>query len=131
MSRENVELSHRAAEAFNRRDLDAYLATQAEDVEGVPLATDMEGQYRGHGGTRRWWAAQFDSFPDLTIEVVQMTDPGDLTIAELRMRGHGAGGAVPVDVTIWRVSRWRDGKCVWWATYRSEAEALEAVGLSA
>lgn len=60
-----------------------------------------------------------------------MTDPGDLTIAELRMRGHGAGGAVPVDVTIWRVSRWRDGKCVWWATYRSEAEALEAVGLSA
>jgi hypothetical protein len=41
MSRENVELSHRAAEAFNRRDLDAYLATQAEDVEGVPLATDM------------------------------------------------------------------------------------------
>ena len=27
MSQENVELSYRAFDAFNRRDLDAYLAT--------------------------------------------------------------------------------------------------------
>ena len=53
MSAENVELSYRAAEAFNRRDLDAFLALQANDVEGVPLASDMEGGYHGHGGTRR------------------------------------------------------------------------------
>ena len=130
MSQENVELSHRAAEAFNERDLDAFLALQADDVEGVPLASDMEGGYHGHAGTRRWWAAQFDSFPDLTIEVVGMRDPGDITIASLRMRGHGAGGAVPVDMTIWRVSRWRDGKCTWWGSFRSEEDALDAIGLS-
>jgi ketosteroid isomerase-like protein len=130
MSQHNVELSYRAAEAFNRRDLGAYLATQDEDVEGIPLAIDMEGVYRGHAGTRRWWAAQFGSFPDLTIEVLQISDPGDLTIAELRMRGHGAGGSVPVDTTIWRVSRWRDGRCTWWGSFRSEADAREAMGLS-
>jgi hypothetical protein len=129
MTQENVELSYRAAEAFNRRDRSAFLALQDDDVEGVPLASDMEGGYRGHDGTRRWWAAQFDSFPDLTIEVVDMLDRGDLTIAALRMRGHGAGGAVPVDMTIWRVSRWRGRRCIWWGTFRSKSEALEAVGL--
>jgi hypothetical protein len=41
------------------------------------------------------------------------------------------GGAVPVDTTIWRVSRWRDGKCTWWGRFRSESDALQAMGLSA
>jgi hypothetical protein len=127
MSQENVDLSYRAADAFNRRDLATFLALQADDVEGIPLASDMEGGYHGKGGTRRWWAAQFDAFPDLTIEVVEMSDPGDVTIAGLRMRGHSASGAVPVDMTIWRVSRWRDRKCIWWGSFRSEEEALEAL----
>jgi ketosteroid isomerase-like protein len=122
-----AELSRRAADAFNRRDLDAYLALQAKDVLGVPLATDMEGEYHGHGGTKRWWKAQFDAFPDLTIEILDMTEHGDATVAALRMRGHGAGGSVPVDMEIWRVTRWRDGHCYWWASYRSEADALAAV----
>jgi hypothetical protein len=130
MSQENVDLSYRAADAFNRRDLATFLALQADDVEGIPLASDMEGGYHGHAGTRRWWAAQFDAFPDLTIEVFKMSDPDDVTIAELRMRGHSASGAVPVDTTIWRVSRWRDRKCVWWGSFRSEEDALEALGLS-
>jgi hypothetical protein len=126
-SADNVELSYRAADAFNRRDPDAFVALMDNDVEGHPLAMDMEGGYCGHAGTRRWWNAQFDSFPDLTIEVLEMSDLGEVTVAALRMRGHGAGGSVPVDVTIWRVSRWRDHKCVWWGTFRSEAHALQAV----
>jgi hypothetical protein len=126
-SADNVELSYRAADAFNRRDPDAFVALMDSDVEGHPLAMDMEGGYCGHAGTRRWWNAQFDSFPDLTIEVLEMNDLGEVTVAALRMRGHGAGGSVPVDVTIWRVSRWRDHKCVWWGTFRSEADALQAV----
>ena len=54
MSRENVDLSYRAADAFNQRDLGAVLALQDDEVEGVPLASDMEGGYHGHDGTRRW-----------------------------------------------------------------------------
>ncbi len=126
-SADNVELSYRAADAFNRRDPGAFVALMDNDVEGHPLAMDMEGGYCGHAGTRRWWNAQFDSFPDLTIEVLEMNDLGVVTVAALRMRGHGAGGSVPVDVTIWRVSRWRDHKCVWWGTFRSEGDALQAV----
>ena len=35
MSQENVELTYRAIDAFNRRDLDAYLALMDDDVEAV------------------------------------------------------------------------------------------------
>jgi hypothetical protein len=129
-SADNAELSVRAAEAFNRRDLDGFLGLMDEDVEGHPLAMDMEGGYCGHSGTKRWWSAQFDSFPDLTIEILDMNERDDLTIAELCMRGTGAGGAVPVNTTIWRVSQWRSGKCVWWGTFRSAEEAMAARGLA-
>jgi hypothetical protein len=129
-SADNVELSYRAADAFNRRDPDAFLALMDDEVEGHPLAMDMEGGYHGHAGTLRWWEAQFDSFPDLMIEVLEMSEREDLTIAALRMRGRGAGGSVPVDVTIWRVSQWRGGKCIWWGTFRTEEEARQTRGLS-
>jgi len=129
MSEDNVKLGYRAADAFNRRDLGAFLALQDDDVQGVPLAVDMEGGYRGHDGIRRWWGDLFDAFPDLTIEVVEVRDHGDLTISAVRMRGHGAGGAAPVDMTIWRVARWRRQKCIWWGTFRTESDALEAMGL--
>jgi ketosteroid isomerase-like protein len=33
MSEENVELAHRAYDAFNRRDLDAFLAFNDPEVE--------------------------------------------------------------------------------------------------
>jgi hypothetical protein len=129
LAQANVELSHRAADAFNRRELDEFLALQDADVEGVPLASDLQGTYRGHAGTRRWWSELFEAFPDLTIDVLELRTHDDLTIAAVRMRGHGAGGATPVDMTLWRVDRWRDQKVVWWGSFRTEADALEAAGL--
>lgn len=100
-----------------------------KDVEGHPLAMDMEGGYCGHSGTKRWWEAQFDSFPDLTIEVLDMIEADDVTIAKLCMRGHGAGGSVPVKTVIWRASRWSGDKCTWWGTFRSEEDARIAMGV--
>ena len=55
MSRENVELAHQAAEAFNRRDLDAFLALMDDDVEIGLAHVVIEGGLRGHDGVRRWW----------------------------------------------------------------------------
>ena len=53
MSQENVELAYRVVDAFNRRDLDAYLAVMDDDVEIVSLLAAMEGGYHGHDGLRR------------------------------------------------------------------------------
>jgi hypothetical protein len=45
MSRENVGLFHDAVDAFNRRDLDAFLALIDPDAEFTPEA--LSGRYRG------------------------------------------------------------------------------------
>jgi ketosteroid isomerase-like protein len=129
MSQENVELGHRVVDAFNRRDLDALLALMDDDVEGVPPLASIEGHYHGHAGIRRWWNSLFSGLSDFTVEVVEVHDLGDLTVAVLRNRAHGAVSNAPVEERLWLVGEWRDGKIMWWQSFRTEPEALEAAGL--
>jgi ketosteroid isomerase-like protein len=131
MSQENVELVYRTTDAINRRDLDASLAPMDDEVEVIPRAGLMEGTLHGHDGVRRWWETMLDVFPDFTVEVDDVRDVGDRTIATLYVRGHGAGSNVPAEDMLWLVQRWRDGKCIWLRIFdsRDEALALEAVGL--
>src|SRR6186997_3577214 len=130
MSQENVELYRRGIEAFNRRDLDAFLALAHADVVGVSRVLAIEGDsYRGHDGTREWWRDLLGVFPDFRIEVVWVRDAGDLTVSELRNSAHGEGSAALAEL-VWQVSEWRDGRVVRWQMYETEHDALEAAGLS-
>jgi ketosteroid isomerase-like protein len=129
MSQANVELTHQAYDAFNRRDIDAFLGIMAADVKAFPRQVAMEGAYRGHAGIRRWWADLLGVFPDFAIEVVEVRDLGDVTLSALRFLGHGADSDTPFVDTVWMVGDWRDKKVVRWRVLSTEAEALEAVGL--
>jgi ketosteroid isomerase-like protein len=129
MSHENVELVRRAYDAFNRRDWDAFVALIDDDVEIVTRIAAIEGPRRGHDGMRGWWETMLAAFPDFDVEVVEVRDLGDVTLAPLRALGHGAGSNVPFEDLLWHTGRWRRGKCVWWAAFPTEAEALEAAGL--
>jgi ketosteroid isomerase-like protein len=130
MPQQNVDLHHRAIDAVNRRDLDAFLALMDHEVEAVSRIVAVEGGLHGHDGIRQWWESWFSAFPDYDIEVVEMRDLGDVTVATLRALGHGAGSAVPVEDRIWLAVRWRRGKVVWWQVFHTWAETLDAVGLS-
>ena len=131
MSQENVELYRQGIDAFNRRDLDAFLALADPDVVGVARVQAIEGgTHRGHDGARQWWDNLLGVFPDFTIEVVSVRDTGRLTVSALRLRGHGEGSDAPVEQLVWQVSEWRDGRVVRWEMYESEQDALEAAGLS-
>jgi ketosteroid isomerase-like protein len=130
MSQENVELHQRAFEAFNRRDLDAFLALADLTIELVPLNLELEGgAYRGHAGVRSFWKDYLTVFPDFGVELDEVRDLGDVTVARVRLRGHGTGSEVPFEQPIWQVAHWRRQKCVWWHSFRSEDNALEAAGL--
>ena len=129
MSQENVELYRRGIEAFNQRDLEAFLALADPDVVGISRVLAIEAEsYRGHDGTREWWKDLLGVFPDFTIEVVWVRDAGDLTVSELRNSVHGEGSAALAEL-VWQVSEWRDGRAVRWQMYESEQDALEAAGL--
>jgi ketosteroid isomerase-like protein len=129
MSGQNVELYRRGIEAFNRRDLDEFLALAHPDVVGISRVLAIEGKaYRGHDGTREWWNDLLGVFPDFTIEIVWVRDTGDLTVSELRNSARGEGSAALAE-HVWQVSEWRDGRVVRWQIHASEQAALEAAGL--
>jgi ketosteroid isomerase-like protein len=130
MSHENVELAYRAVEAFNRRDLDALLALMDDDVEVVSRIVVFEGGLRGHDGVRRWWQNWLDTWPDYEVEVVEVRDAGDVTVAAMRAMAHGAGSEVPFEDTVWQLARWRARKCIVWRIFTNRSEAFEAAGLS-
>jgi ketosteroid isomerase-like protein len=135
MSQGNAELLYRAYDAFNRRDIDAFLALCDPDGELISRIVALEGgrPYRGHDGVRRWWENLLAVFPDFSSEIDEVRDLGDVTVARVRVRGHGSHGMesdVPMEQTQWHVIEWRHKKAIWMRICRSEDEALEAAGLS-
>ena len=131
MSQANVELQHRVIDAFNRRDLDAYLALADHDLEFTPYEVWVQGgqPYRGHVGVQSWWEETFEVLPNLKAEVYEVRDLGDRTFVRGCLRGEGAGSGAPIERTMWLVAEWRDRKMVWWGSFGSETEALEAARL--
>ncbi len=131
MSKRNVELNYQVIDAFNRRDLDAFLALNDLDVEFVPALRGVEGgdSFRGHEGVRLWWEDLHSVFHDFRVEVVEVVIVGDVTVSRLCIRGRGTDSNAPIEQTNWQATAWLNGKVIWWRTFRSEAKALEAAGL--
>ena len=131
MSQQNVELHHRANDAFNRRDLDAFIGLTDAEVEFTSRNLELEGggPHRGHEGVRTWWENLLAISPDFTGEVEEVRDLGEVTVARVRTHGHGIASDAPMEETVWQVVEWRRGKVIWSRNVPSEADALEAAGL--
>jgi SnoaL-like domain len=84
------------ADAFNRRDWDAFLALTHDAINVESRLVAMEGAYQGPEGLRRWWDNFLGAFPDYTIEIEELRDLGDVTLAHIHGCGHGAGSATPL-----------------------------------
>ena len=132
MSQQDVDLLHRAYDAFHRRDLDSFLTLCDPDVEFISywLQVDGGGPYRGHDGIRDWWHRLLDVYPDFTAEVEDLRDLGHRMILRVRFHGHGVASDVPMSRTMWQVGESRHGRIRGWRFVTSEAEALQAAGLS-
>lgn len=132
MSHETVELrvlAEAAYAALNAGDLDGFMALTHEDVEFTSMVAEAEGTtFRGHAGVRAWWETVAGSFEQVTWEVLELHPTADKGVAKLRLSG--TLGGVEVSQVMWQAGRVRDGKLAWWGFFRTEQEALEAVGLS-
>jgi ketosteroid isomerase-like protein len=132
MARASVELRRLAETAYaaiNSGDREALVALTSEDAEFTSMVAESEGTiFRGHEGVRAWWGTVRGAFEDVRWELLDVHGSGDRGVAHLRMAG--TLGSVPVEQTMWQAVRLRDGKAIWWAFFRSETEALEAVGLA-
>jgi ketosteroid isomerase-like protein len=133
MSQEDVELTRRVFDALRRRDLDEFVALHDPSCEIQPLLAAVAGDYHGHDGVREWLDDLFGAFPDFSIRLDEVRELGDRTLGAARIRAHGAHGmdsAGPmIDQVTWVPAEIRNGRVIWWGNFRTEPEALEAVGL--
>jgi ketosteroid isomerase-like protein len=130
MSRENVEVVRDTFDAFRRRDLQAFLSRIDPEVEFRSLVLEVEGVYHGHEGVRSWWESVLAVFPDWSPEVVDAREVGGRVVARVRAEGSGTGSGIVLERDFWEVADVRDGRVTSWAFFRTEQEALDAMGLS-
>jgi ketosteroid isomerase-like protein len=129
MSQQNVELVRRAFEALNAGQpvnsaFHPALIYHPRSDEPDPSA------HVGRDAFERLLDGFLESFRDLRFDVVKVIDAGDRVIASTMMQGRGAASGVSVEDAYVFVYRLRDGLVVEGWEYRTEQEALKAVGLA-
>jgi ketosteroid isomerase-like protein len=131
MALENVELVYQAVDAFNLGVLSAFLALCNPNVEFISRLVPLEDgkPHRGRDGVRSWWEALHRAYWDLSVEIDDVRDFGEVTVARVRLRGRRRESDAPMQQTQWHVTRWRHKAAIRWRVFLSEDEALEATGL--
>ena len=119
-------IAESAFRALNSGDLEGYLAVIADDVAFTSMIAEVEGvTFRGPEGVREWWKSVRGSFQDLTWELLELRECDEGALANLR--AIGSVGGIEVDQTVWQAATFSDGKLTWWAFFRTEDEAREAL----
>ena len=155
MSQENVEVVRFANEPHNGEDLvplmrelvegiadwsdtDAVVASLATDPNIRPMHPEVEwdasafafaGVAHGLYELAVFWRELVEVWESYVYEMREYRDLGDwvLTVNDARARGRGGIAVEGRGFQIWKV---RDGKIVIVRLFRSEADALEVVGLA-
>jgi ketosteroid isomerase-like protein len=123
------DLVRRAFEAFNSGDLEGLLELLHPDIRVHSLMTEAERQdYHGHQGVREWHAAVFEVFPDWCPQPRGVRDLGDAAIVPFDVTATAVASGVRLAQSYWLAARVRDDKVSFYGFYRSEADALEALG---
>jgi ketosteroid isomerase-like protein len=133
MSGENVEAVREGIDAFNRRDLDAFVALLAPRccLGGEPRASGLREVYRGRAEVRRWIEEVLEAVEIIHNEVGGITDlRDDRVFTENVLTGRGRGSGVPVELRYWAVLWVAEGKLARRQVFWNREDALKAAGLS-
>jgi ketosteroid isomerase-like protein len=130
MSKENVELVRRVFDAFNGRDIGAFLELLDPDVEWVPILAVLEGRvYRGHEEVRRWIRDLNTDWEFFQVYYEELRDLGDRVLVSGHWRARGRASGVAVENPGTYLYEIKGGKVVSMRTFTDRSEALEAAGL--
>jgi uncharacterized protein len=133
MSEENVKTVRKAAAAYKRGDLDAWIEYCTDDIDyrAVEGAPDDHGPIHGKDALRAYLQDWLDIFDDFKVEPVELIDAGgDKVIAVLRSSGRAKLSGAETHLTYAALYTFRDGKIARGREYWTRDEALEAAGLS-
>src|SRR5205085_6511327 len=133
MSQANVEIVRKGWRAFERGDIEGFLALCDRGVvwdQAHYVSGEFDPVYQGHDGVARFlkeWQEFFEGYYAHTEEYI---DAGEAVLTRVRQGGRGKhSGARVQSAPYWVICRVRDALVVRIEFYRDEREALEAVGL--
>jgi ketosteroid isomerase-like protein len=131
MSQENVEITRRWNEAYNRRDVETLIELTDPDFEMKSIFVSIESVFRGYEGfPRAYFEAVEDAYERFQVIPKDFIDAGAAVLVlcriEWRGRESGAEGTVPLAVAAWL----KAGRIFHVESFRDRNEGLKAVGLS-
>ena len=128
MSEENVEALKQAVAAAQDRP-DDFFALFDEDV--VWDAGDTPGGKRyGLDGVRSFFREWIGAFDGWHFEIEEYIDAGNSVFVHMRQGGRGKTSGAPVQIDLWQVWLFFEGKVVRFAQKPDRQAALKAAGLS-
>jgi ketosteroid isomerase-like protein len=134
MSEQEIETFRRGMQAYNRRDVDAFLEVFDPSAEIHPLTLAMFGQetsvYRGHEGIRQFIREVDEVLPQIQVDLMESRDLGERIVAIGRLHARGRTSRAEVESPIAWVLEFKEGKVIRMRDYLDPQDALEAAGLS-
>ena len=131
MSEENVETVRRYNDAWNRRDLTAWLAllSSGAEVDWSRSRGPLKGVYRGPGELEVFWDAFWSTFEDVQVEYHGFTEVGSEVVVPNtgHVRGRQGIEVVARSTFVFTVE---NGRITRLRMFQDQAEALEAASLS-
>jgi ketosteroid isomerase-like protein len=130
MSEENVETVRRQNEAFNRRDLKAWVASYHRDAEidWSRAEGPVNGVYRGHRELEGFCDAFWSTFDDVRVEMHSFTEVGSEVVVPNTVHIRGRQG-IEVYARSTFVFTVQNGQITRLRMFQAQAEALEAAGV--
>ena len=131
MSRENVEVVHRIAEAVGQRDIATFLDLTDPAVEWhTSLSVISEGgAYHGHEGIRRYVRDLAEAFEGFEVTLDDVFALGDVAMAVGRVAYRGKASGVEQTEEFGWIFRFHEGQVIYLRAFRNPEQALAAVGL--
>ena len=131
MSQENIEIVQRHVEAWNRRDLKAWLDMfhSGAEIDWSRSRAPHKGVYRGRREHEAFWGVFWSTFEDVQLENYDWAETGFEVVYSQTAHMRGRQG-IEVIARSTQVFTLENGQITCLRVFQERAEALEAAGLS-
>ena len=131
MSQENLEIVRRAMDAYNARELTAYLAEISDSVRFQSRFSAIDSViYNGHADMRRYFANLDEVWSRYEMQLERMVPEGNQVAALCHLYAVGRDSDIQLEEHPGVVFTIEAGTIVAMDSYSTHADALAAIGLS-
>ena len=130
MSEKNVEVVRKVNEIWSADPSNPPYEYLDPEIEWETRWPGLPRYFYGHEGVKEWVDRVLEPM-QISMDLIEVRPVDDETVlAEYRARGEGRGSGVPVEMPIFDLYSIRNGMVYRRRTFYTDAEALEAAGLS-